>query len=59
MSLFSSLGGKMFYVHPLLLFSIAYQSQYWGLDDAVDKANVVLGPRTNNPTQSWNWEFIR
>ena len=59
MSLFSCLSGKMFSVHPSPLFSIAVQSQYWGLNSAVNNADVVLGPETNNPTQRWNFTLIR
>lgn len=58
MSLFSSLGGKMLNVHPLPHFSIANQSQYWGLDSAVNNEKISLEAVTGDEKQNWVLELV-
>ena len=48
----------MFNVRPLPLSSIADQSRYWDLLDAVDNEIIDLEPKSNIMTQSWVLEPV-
>jgi hypothetical protein len=43
----------MFNVHPLLLFSIGSQSQFWDLNNAAENENIILSLRSGSQTQNW------